>query len=772
MHILFENYHYEKYPFGEDNKPSLEEVLAEGKINAKHVESDTKLSVDYVGYFYSHKLEDCVFILPNVLLDENGIVLGKVGSIENEGQISGYAPERFLHINRQGVEGVGKDMSAFVYEFSLWVYRAINVYRHRNPDSDIAVNPEITQMGRGKRRDRYTFVDIVLALLDFNKNNQDYLTFILRNIHSGNNKINWTKTIAQNRVLVQNDTPIYYQPVNKKKQINYDEELLIIYYSILHHIHEKYNFPVHLNANFDLITGKRFEQYIKGIGKRRLKQIKYKYFSDRDLEIWNLCYAFFDYSYKVAILYDKSDYLLIHDFPAVFEDMVDELLSENDEEVRKMKVQEDNKRLDHLYRYQGLTEFNDKIYYIGDSKYYNRGHNITDDSIAKQYTYARNLVQYNLDLFHSNKEEDRKKALLYRDEETEGYDIVPNFFISAKIDDISSNGYNDSSITSIPTANGERFHVSCHFKNRLFDRDTILVAHYNVNFLFVLSLYAKNRKMEQQAWSDKVKAQFRKEIIDGLNKEFHFYVMTPREHIDGHALLHERFKDVLGKVFQPYSDSEQGQTYYSLALQKSTKEMSEKERKDLEMENERVKELLVPYFEILECDLGVDKRNELQTPAPDGVIYAKETDLALLIVKENVQFVQALEKISETKKVGIALKMDGATLQLVEGFTKAKYLILHNKRDKKAYKIMGNGPKLVPKDNMVPMVVTKQGEELYLVYEVNTEQEVNVGKLDFSIITKKGADSYSPWLFPLEKLQLNEDVILQKTYEINHVKEI
>lgn len=758
MKILFENYHYEKYPFGEDNQLSLEEVLSEGKINAKHVESDTKLSVDYVGYFYSPSLEDCVFLLPNVLIDEKGRVLGKESSIENNEGTNGYDPGMFLNIDRNIASGIEKDMLAFVYDFSLWVYRAIDVYRHRNPDSDIAVNPEITQMGRGKRRDRYTFVDVVLALLDFNKKNQDYLTFILRNIHSGNNKINWTKTIAQNRVLVQEDTPIYYKPVNKKKQVNYDEELLIIYYSILYHIHEKYNFPVHLNANFDLITGKRFEQYIKGTGKRRLKQIKYKYFSDRDLEIWNLCYAFFDIAYKVAIHCDKKDYLLIHSFPSVFEDMVDELLSDKDDEVCKMRVQEDNKRLDHLYRYQGLTEFNDKVYYIGDSKYYNRGHKITDDSIAKQYTYARNLIQYNLDLFHSDKEEDRKRALVYRDEETEGYDIVPNFFISAKIDDISSNGYIDSSITSIPTASGERFHVSYHFKNRLFDRDTILVAHYNVNFLFVLSLYAKNRKMEQQVWSDKVKAQFRKEIINGLNEEFHFYVMTPREHIDGHALLQERFKDVLGKVFQPYSDSEQGQTYYSLALQKPTKEMSEKECKDLEIENERVKELLEPYFEILECNLGVDKRNELQTQAPDGVIYANETDLALLIVKEDVQFAQALEKISETKKVGVALKMDGATLQLVEGFTKAKYLILHNKRDNKAYKIMGNGPKLVPKDKMVPMVVTKQGEELYLVYEVNTEQEVNVGELDFSVITKKGPDSYSPWLLPLESLRSNGDV--------------
>ena len=246
MRILFENHHYDKHPFSGDGVPSLEDVLAEGRISAKHVEGDTKLSVDYVGYFYSRSFNDCVFILPNVLLGENGKVLGKKDDPTSEG----YDPTMFLNIDRDGASEIEKDMLSFVYEFSLWVYRAIDVYRHRKPDSDIAVNPEITQMGRGRRRDRYTFVDVVLALLDFNKKNQDYLTFILKNIHRGNNKINWTKTIAQNRVIIQEDIPVYYQPVNKKKQVNYDEELLIIYYSILNHIHEKYNFPVRLNANF------------------------------------------------------------------------------------------------------------------------------------------------------------------------------------------------------------------------------------------------------------------------------------------------------------------------------------------------------------------------------------------------------------------------------------------------------------------------------------------------------------------------------------------
>ena len=185
--------------------------------------------------------------------------------------------------------------------------------------------------------------------------------------------------------------------------------------------------------------------------------------------------------------------------------------------------------------------------------------------------------------------------------------------------------------------------------------------------------------------------------------------------------------------------------------------MSEEERTKLESENESIKNLLEPYFERIECDLGEDKRDKLQTPAPDGVIYANETDLALLIYSNHIE--DDIKKLEDTGMAGIALKMDGASLQLVEGFTKAKYLVLHNKGDKyKAFQIIDNGPKLVSRSNIKPMLVTKKDEELYLVYKVNTEQEVFVGELDLSIIAKKGPESYSPWLLPLESLRSNEDV--------------
>lgn len=123
--------------------------------------------------------------------------------------------------------------------------------------------------------------------------------FVVKNMHSGVNKINWTRTISKSQAIIQDGTGgsrrqdvSYLNPVNKKRQINFDEELLVIYYSILQHMQDEYGFPIRINVNFPLIRGEKFKRYVRGFGKRRLKQIKYKYFSDKALELWELCYAF------------------------------------------------------------------------------------------------------------------------------------------------------------------------------------------------------------------------------------------------------------------------------------------------------------------------------------------------------------------------------------------------------------------------------------------------------------------------------------------------
>lgn len=66
-----------------------------------------------------------------------------------------------------------------------------------------------------------------------------------------------------------------------------------------------------------------------------------------------------------------------------------------------------------------------------------------------------------------------------RDDVTEGYNIIPNFFISAKMDmkfDYSNDGIDK-------TDRKKNKHKQVQFKNRLFDRDTLLLFHYDVNFL-------------------------------------------------------------------------------------------------------------------------------------------------------------------------------------------------------------------------------------------------------------------------------------------------
>lgn len=114
-----------------------------------------------------------------------------------------------------------------------------------------------------------------------NKDNQNFFFFTLKNQHSGFNKINWTRTISKNQAFVQDEVPVYLNPVNKKRQINFDEELLVIFFSILNYINGKYGFSAELNINFPLIPKAQFENYLRGMGKVRLHQIKYKYFSDK-----------------------------------------------------------------------------------------------------------------------------------------------------------------------------------------------------------------------------------------------------------------------------------------------------------------------------------------------------------------------------------------------------------------------------------------------------------------------------------------------------------
>lgn len=608
-----------------------------------------EISVGYVGYYYNPQLKDCVFILPKVLVNEENKVFSRLD------------PHDIIDLDNCKL--LTSEERNFIYEFAVWIYRAIEVFNKSNPNSGIVLHKKIAEMGKGKRVLSNTFLDILLSLLRFNKERHSFFTTVLRNLHSGYNKINWTRTISRSTAWVQNDVPVYLNPVNKKRQINTDEELIIIYFSILNNISETYGFPVDITLGFELIKGRKFEHCLKGYGKRRLKQIKYRYFSDIQLRLWELCYAFFDKAHQIHIVAEQREYLLVKSFNIVFEAIIDELIG--DKEVpRGLKDQADGKRVDHIYSYRNLTnnEGDKPVYYIGDSKYYKLGNKVSAESVYKQFTYARNVIQWNLNLFLDESKENvelQKRHPKYKDEQTEGYNIIPNFFISAKMDEKLS--YADN----VSTTNRENnTFLSRHFENRLFDRDTLLVYHYDVNFLYVVSLYARENAHQKVQWKQKVRELFREKIQAALEENYKFYAMTPKPGVNHEKYLRENFQELLGKVYRPFDDT----NYLSLALDKQ----KESENKDL------LDKLQKDYY-VVECPLGKNPTSVLSGEKAQNsseAVHGRKGVLMVMMEK------YATKSANFTHgKLAIAIKMTVESMDIVENISNIGYVLFHHRSD-------------------------------------------------------------------------------------------
>lgn len=643
MILLIEGYKYK----ADDVKEVLEGLGLLENLNQEVI-------VNYVGYMYNPHIKDCVFILPKVLIDENEKAFGHID------------PTDLIHLDK--AESLTEEERRFIYEFAVWIYRALYVFKNSNPDNDIIYHKQMTKVGNHHRHMTNTFLEVLLALVDFNKKNQNFFMMVLRNLHSGNNKINWTKTISSSQAFVQDEEePIYLDPVNKKRQINFDEELLVIFFSILNYIRGRYGFPVQIQMGYELIQGEQFNRYLNGYGQIRLRQIKYKYFSDKTLYLWELCYAFFERSHQIAITSELQEYLVAKNFNIVFEAIIDELVGDK-ELPDGLKDQPDGKIVDHLYSYKSLTTTGDEnkdVFYIGDSKYYKLGNEIGSESVYKQFTYARNVIQWNMNLFLDGKDNNwSKRVSKYRDEVTEGYNIVPNFFISARMDKELS--YDDK---IYETQKDNKFFIQRHFENRLFDRDTLLIYHYDVNFLYVVSLYAQNDEGAKQQWKDKVRALFRKEIQQKLQGDFKFYAMTAHPNVDATKYIEENFKEVLGKLYQPFPNKE----FFSLALDSNEK---------YKEENDQLLDELKKHFYVEECRIGTDPTEILEgakaiTPVPVGI--EKQKTGVLMVMMEN--FADKSVKFLPYGKIAIGIKYSKDSMAIVEHRSEIGYILFHTRKD-------------------------------------------------------------------------------------------
>lgn len=494
--------------------------------------------IDNVGYYHSIDNE-VIYLLPKVFIDTKGLILNK------------YPKDLFAENSIDDVIE-SQDELNWLKRFLIIFYKGLIEYRTRYKNT-IQSKGDVLQLSSSLGENEYSFLDIVLSFVNFHKKNKNTILFIhKKQISAKHKKVNWGKTVRKSNPFVTNEgIPIYSELNVKKKYIDTEEELLCMFYSVLNHLKTEYNFSIQIDESYTIAKGSAYEKLAANAPKI-LKKIRYKYFSDTLVKMYKLLELYFSKSNKVSIQNKNEDFIMVKYYHLIFEDMIDKLITSKIDtketskgvSLKKLKENKDGKIIDHLFEYDSLIDRDESIFYIGDSKYYKTNNEVQENSIYKQFTYAKNVIQFNIDLLNEGKKINNN--IRYRDKVTEGYNITPNFFIQGVVTDIFD--FDDDKL-AIDYDKGIKH--SYHFKERIFDRDSLFVNHYSINFLFVLKSYTNKSSFELEKYRTEIHKKFRTNFVSYLKKQnlFKFY----HTEFESKELLKQfidtEFRNLTGRVY-------------------------------------------------------------------------------------------------------------------------------------------------------------------------------------------------------------------------------
>uniref|UniRef100_UPI00404B0451 hypothetical protein n=1 Tax=Flavobacterium sp. TaxID=239 RepID=UPI00404B0451 len=514
--------------------------------NSQFYKTDGKLGViNHVGFCHSLDTKEVIYFLPKVFVINNKL-FGEFDIKDN----TPFTPDEIPHLTN----------NSWLGKLLLLFFQGITEYKRRNPKSKIIERGNYFELSSNLGDTEYSYLDICLGIISYYKSEKEKILF--RNAKRKSSivrKMNWKRTINQQTPIIDsNNTPIYTILESKKKHVDNEESLLIIFYSILNNISQELGQNINLTVNYQLYTGSKFS-WLEKNGTRLLKKIKYKYFSDDLKKIYNLCLLYLDKKYSGNLNRKKEEFIAIRDYNIVFEDMVDKLFTDDsllnyanrEVSISDLKNNLDGKIIDHIFKFDSIID-DSEILYIGDSKYYKPDAKAGKISIYKQFTYAKNIVQFNIDLLNNPKSSEIP-GVRYYDNKTEGYNITPNFLLYAFIPEDEGNMILDYKTHSLEYYTEDiKPKCSFHFSERLFDRDTLFVHEYKINFLFVLHSYCTKSISNLLAFRNETKIYFRDRLKsyfkDNQMSGFEFRLKrfeTPEELQD---YINLNFRILIGKV--------------------------------------------------------------------------------------------------------------------------------------------------------------------------------------------------------------------------------
>jgi hypothetical protein len=530
--------------------------------------------VSCVGYYYSLKNKEVVYMLPKVFLSQESLnqseIIADIKCLWDK-QYTVFkkkGTEQLLSIKDlyflERLDGSMKHSSEheWIRYLTISFYNSLVEFKRRNCKSAILNTGAVNELNTNIGDNEYSYLDLVLSFTNFFRKNSS--TILLKYIeHRANQakKPKWEKTIRKSLPIIDsNKAPVYHEIRNKKSIVNSEEELIIYFFSILNHLKEENNLNLNIDTTYILIKGENFKK-LQTNGHRLLRKIRHRYFSDILKRMYSLCELYFDSIDLGSIKRRNEEFISFKKYNIVFEDMVDKLLSDEDNlerydrkiggneiSISNLKNNDDGKIIDHLFEYEGLIDLEKpNIFYIGDSKYYKPGNLAGKLSVYKQFTYAKNIIQYNIDL--SNEKVILSDDIRYRDELTESYNITPNFLLYGSID--NQTDFLNHNLSPITQPINKSIKHSFHWKTRLFDRDTLYLCQYNINYLFILNSYTEISKSKLREIKQELKNKFRINFIEFLsNPDYSNYTFQKLQTQKLDLFVKEQFRILNGNCIR------------------------------------------------------------------------------------------------------------------------------------------------------------------------------------------------------------------------------
>lgn len=475
---------------------------------------------NYVGYFKPSQTHEAIFVLPKVF-QQNGLLFGR------------YSIELFA---TQSAERIVTDLEhRILLQLVQLLYFSLRRHQRDFVDSSIVDETSGFAIRSSSGADKTTAFEAMLSLIAFNRQNP-YLWFQVQALLLSRNpsKVDWKRTIDQTSPIQTKRGPVYLDIVGTRKGKSTDDPLLIIFYSLLQEF-RNYDPSIYLNPEVPVLSPNAFNT-LKPKVPRVLRQVRNNYFSDQTRQLHLLLQTYFSTT-TVAHSSHPIEFLCTDDYQIIFERMVDNLVSDPSL-LAKYKYLKDGKQIDHLFGEQDVFRGN-QIIYIGDSKYYKEPSGISSQRY-KQFTYARNIIQENI--YVVNRGHRTLYSLNYRDELTEGYNVTPNFFVYGTVEST----YQEPPL--ILRRDTSHVDSTCHFPNRLFDRDTLHVLYFQIDLIGLIRYNVDRGRRGRTTLRQQIRSLIQNELMTYLNELYDFYLANIDE-----TFISANFKYLLGKLFRPPS---------------------------------------------------------------------------------------------------------------------------------------------------------------------------------------------------------------------------